>query len=74
MSELVEVKEKIMKLKAGELSLNVVEMGAGEPALLFLHYWGGSARTWKTVMASLAADFRCIAYCPSQSVIPSDTE
>ena len=31
MSELVEVKEKIMKLKAGELSLNVVEMGAGEP-------------------------------------------
>jgi hypothetical protein len=47
MSELVEVKEKIMKLKAGELSLNVVEMGAGEPALLFLHYWGGSARSSK---------------------------
>ena len=73
MSELVEVKEKIMKLKAGELSLNVVEMGAGEPELLFLHYWGGSARTWKTVMASLA-DFRCIAYCPWPSFIPVDTE
>jgi pimeloyl-ACP methyl ester carboxylesterase len=51
-----------MKLKAGRLSFNVLEMGAGEPALLFLHYWGGSARTWKVVMASLAADFRCIAY------------
>jgi pimeloyl-ACP methyl ester carboxylesterase len=51
-----------MKLKAGRLSFNVLEMGVGELALLFLHYWGGSARTWKVVMASLVADFRCIAY------------
>ncbi len=51
-----------MKLKAGELAFNVVETGAGEPALLFLHYWGGSARTWNMVMSSLSADFRCIAY------------
>ena len=26
-----------MQVKAGELSFNVVETGAGEPALLFLH-------------------------------------
>jgi hypothetical protein len=30
-----------MKLKAGHLSFNVLESGSGEPALLFLHYWGG---------------------------------
>jgi hypothetical protein len=34
-----------MKLKAGDLSFNVLESGSREPALLFLHYWGGSART-----------------------------
>lgn len=51
-----------MKLKAGELSLNTLETGVGEPALLFLHYWGGSARTWKAVTSQLATDFRCIAY------------
>jgi pimeloyl-ACP methyl ester carboxylesterase len=51
-----------MRLKAGELSLHAVEAGVGEPALLFLHYYGGSARTWNRVMSSLSADFRCIAY------------
>jgi len=51
-----------MQVKAGELSFNVVETGAGEPALLFLHYWGGSARTWNVVTSELSADFRCIAY------------
>src|ERR1700722_11266147 len=51
-----------MKLKAGELSFNVLESGSGEPALLFLHYWGGSARTWHAVISELSTDFRCIAY------------
>jgi len=51
-----------MKLKAGELSFNVVESGSAEPALLFLHYWGGSARTWQAVASQLSTDFRCIAY------------
>ena len=31
------------KVVAGDLQLNVVEAGAGEPVLVFLHYWGGSA-------------------------------
>lgn len=39
-----------------------MEAGAGEPALLFLHYWGGSARTWNAVIGSLSANFRCIAH------------
>jgi pimeloyl-ACP methyl ester carboxylesterase len=51
-----------MKLKAGELSFNILELGSGEPALLFLHYWGGSARTWSAVTAQLSKNFRCIAY------------
>jgi 3-oxoadipate enol-lactonase len=53
---------KQMKLRAGELSFNVLDSGSGEPTLLFLHYWGGSARTWNSVTERLSADFRCIAY------------
>jgi pimeloyl-ACP methyl ester carboxylesterase len=51
-----------MRLEAGELSFNVLEAGSGEPALLFLHYWGGSARTWNAVTLRLSTDLRCIAY------------
>jgi pimeloyl-ACP methyl ester carboxylesterase len=51
-----------MKINIGALSLNVLESGAGEPTLLFLHYWGGSARTWNHVIEKLCPTFRCIAY------------
>lgn len=51
-----------MKLKAGEMLFNVLESGSGEPALLLLHYWGGSARTWDAVASELSTTFRCIAY------------
>jgi pimeloyl-ACP methyl ester carboxylesterase len=51
-----------MKIKVGTLSLNVMESGAVEPTLLFLHYWGGSARTWNTDIEKLCSTFRCIAY------------
>jgi 3-oxoadipate enol-lactonase len=51
-----------LKLKAGQLFFNVVDVGAGEPALLFIHYWGGSARTWQGVVSRLSKDFRCVAY------------
>jgi pimeloyl-ACP methyl ester carboxylesterase len=51
-----------MKLHAGELSFHALDSGSGEPALLFLHYWGGSARTWNRVTERLSADFRCIEY------------
>lgn len=40
----------------------MLESGSGEPALLFLHYWGGSARTWNGVVSQLSTNFRCIAY------------
>ena len=34
-----------MKLKIENFTFNVLDTGAGKPALVFLHYWGGSART-----------------------------
>ena len=51
-----------MKQKVNGIQLNVLDQGQGEPALLFLHYWGGSSRTWDLVIDRLETDFRCIAY------------
>jgi len=34
-------------------AIRVEESGAGEPALIFLHYWGGSSRTWRIVIDRL---------------------
>jgi len=41
--------------------LTVRETGAGEPAVIFLHYWGGSARTWDPVIAYLPKSVRSVA-------------
>ncbi len=41
--------------------LNLAETGAGETVLVFLYYFGGSARTWDPVMEGLADGFRCLA-------------
>ncbi len=51
-----------MKVPIDTLNLNVVDTGRGFPTLIFLHYWGGSARTWKAVIHSLETQFRCVAY------------
>jgi alpha/beta hydrolase fold len=42
-------------------AIRAVESGAGEPALIFLHYWGGSSRTWAGVIDRLAGEARCVA-------------
>ena len=42
--------------------MNVRDQGQGEPALVFLHYWGGSSRTWDLVIDRLKTDFHCVAY------------
>jgi pimeloyl-ACP methyl ester carboxylesterase len=44
-----------------DVDLNVVTVGRGVPALVFLHYWGGSSRTWAPVMECLASSHRCVA-------------
>jgi len=42
-------------------AIRIVESGVGEPALVFLHYWGGSARTWHRVIDRLSGQVRCVA-------------
>ncbi len=41
--------------------LHVTEAGSGSPALVFLHYMGGSGRTWTEVIDRLSGAQRCIA-------------
>ncbi len=48
-------------LDTSSASLAYADTGGHGPALVFLHYWGGSARTWDRVIARLAPDRRCIA-------------
>ncbi|HTI02798.1 MAG TPA: alpha/beta hydrolase, partial [Acidisoma sp.] len=31
----------------------LTDQGAGEPAFVFLHYWGGAGRTWRHVVAQM---------------------
>jgi pimeloyl-ACP methyl ester carboxylesterase len=40
-------------------SVHVEDTGRAGPALVFLHYWGGSVRTWYPVIECLTA--RCVA-------------
>lgn len=50
-----------MRAIANGIQLNVEQQGAGAPALVFLHYWGGSSRTWQHVIDALAPDMRTVA-------------
>jgi pimeloyl-ACP methyl ester carboxylesterase len=47
--------------QANGATLNMMDTGLGEPALLFLHYWGGSSRSWQQVIDQLDNQSRCIA-------------
>jgi pimeloyl-ACP methyl ester carboxylesterase len=42
-------------------AIRIAEGGASEPALIFLHYWGGSARTWQRVIGRLGGRARWVA-------------
>ncbi|MDR3428744.1 alpha/beta hydrolase [Silvimonas sp.] len=50
-----------MNTVSNTIKLHVEDSGTGAPALFFLHYWGGSSRTWRHVTHSLTPDFRTIA-------------
>ncbi|MDZ5648506.1 alpha/beta hydrolase [Nitrospirillum sp. BR 11828] len=50
-----------MKIASNGIRLHVEDIGRGEPTLVFLHYWGGSARTWRHVTSRLAPSFRTVA-------------
>ena len=49
-----------MMITANSIKLHVEQQGAGAPALVFLHYWGGSSRSWRHVIQRLAPDFRTV--------------
>ncbi len=51
-----------MKIAANGIQINVRDRGRGEPNLVFLHYWGGSSRTWSEVIDQLADQHRSIAF------------
>ncbi|MDB5272859.1 MAG: hypothetical protein JWO58_1226 [Chitinophagaceae bacterium] len=40
---------------------HILSSGSGTITLVFIHYFGGSAETWKEVMALLSKDYQCIA-------------
>ncbi len=48
-------------LNVNDIDLNVVDIGADAPCLVFLHYWGGSSRTWAPVIEHLSNTNRCVA-------------
>lgn len=41
--------------------LHFTDVGTGEVALVFLHYFGGSSNSWSKVISELSYNFRCIA-------------
>ncbi|USI73446.1 alpha/beta fold hydrolase [Sphingomonas morindae] len=43
------------------VDLNVAVRGEGSPVLVFLHYYGGSTRTWSGVIDDLSTTHRCLA-------------
>ena len=42
-------------------NLNFIDEGNGNTTLVFLHYFGGSSRTWLPVINALKHSYRCIA-------------
>ena len=50
-----------MDIRTRATTIHVRERGSGEPALVFLHYWGGSSRTWDAVVGELSSAHRSIA-------------
>jgi pimeloyl-ACP methyl ester carboxylesterase len=50
-----------MKVLSNGIAIHARVRGAGDLSLVFLHYYGGSFRTWKHVTAKLAPKFHTVA-------------
>ncbi len=50
-----------MQTTVNGLAFHFSDTGTERPALVFLHYFGGSARTWQPVIDRLSSQFRCLA-------------
>ena len=51
----------MIRYRANNTHLNILEQGSGPFTLVFLHYFGGSAQEWQTVINQLSDAYRCIA-------------
>lgn len=50
-----------MDIASNGIRIHLKDNGTGNPALVFLHYWGGSSRTWDGVAGELAGQYRTLA-------------
>lgn len=50
-----------MHIETNGTRIHVDQQGSGELALVFLHYYGGSSRTWDAVAAQMAPRYRIVA-------------
>ncbi|QGZ65251.1 alpha/beta fold hydrolase [Paraburkholderia acidisoli] len=50
-----------MDIQTRQTRIHVRVQGEGELALVFLHYWGGSSRTWDAVTGALSDTCRTVA-------------
>jgi pimeloyl-ACP methyl ester carboxylesterase len=50
-----------MEIRSNGTRIHVTQRGSGELALVFLHYYGGSSRTWDGVAAELSDRYRIVA-------------
>ena len=51
----------IRAINVNGLNLLLRDVGSGSPALVFVHYWGGTSRTWDLVVLELSGHHRCVA-------------
>ncbi|KAA1003819.1 alpha/beta hydrolase [Paraburkholderia panacisoli] len=50
-----------MEIRSNGTQIHVTQRGTGELALVFLHYYGGSSRTWDGVASELSDRYRIVA-------------
>jgi pimeloyl-ACP methyl ester carboxylesterase len=50
-----------MDIQSNGIRIHATQKGEGDLALVFLHYYGGSSRTWRFVMDALSPRFRTVA-------------
>jgi len=50
-----------MTIVANGVRIHFKDQGQGQPTLVFLHYWGGSSRTWDGVINALPHRYRTVA-------------
>jgi pimeloyl-ACP methyl ester carboxylesterase len=49
-------------IQAHSAAIRITESGSGDSACVFLHYWGGSGRTWDDVIDRIDGRARCVAF------------